>query len=137
LINCSLKKGRGKMENASRKKTQVEINDIPDRKNIKLIKISGNLDVINSDPVMQVLEFFLEKNPGVNLLFDMREVQFIDSYGNLVLIKCHMKAKKNGGEVKVFSLNKNIKDIFDIVGISKLIPIFKFYEDALTSFNKE
>lgn len=123
------------MENNSGRRTQVEINDVPGRKDIKLVKISGNLDVVNSDPVMQVLEFLLQKNPGVNLLFDMREVEFIDSYGNLVLIKSHMKAKKNGGAVKVFSLNKNIQDVFNIIGIAKLIPIFKFYEEALASFN--
>ena len=124
------------MKLSPKKKVNIDIKDVAGYEKVKLVRISGNLDALNSESTTQVLDFLIEKNPGVSLIFDLREVGFIDSYGNLALIRAHIKAKKARGQVKIFGVNKNIKDIFELVGVTKLIPVYKFYEDALAGFKE-
>lgn len=118
-----------------RKATEVEIKDIAGYANVRLVKIVGNLDMVNAGSLSQKIESCIEKECP-NLIFDLQEVNFIDSHGNLVLIKAHIKARKKGGSIKLFGINKNIREILDIIGLAKLIPVYKFYEEALASFKE-
>ncbi len=115
--------------------SQVEVNDIPGYEGIKLVKIPEDWDTNNNDYIRQTIEPYIDKG-YVNLIFDLSKLRFIDSTGNLGLINAHIKAKRRVGSVKIFGANKNIIEIFKIIRLSELIPIYESYEDALLSFKR-
>ncbi len=118
---------------------KVEVNDIPDHDDIKLVKIGGELDTVSVYNVKTTIESYILK--GVfNFIFDLGELKFIDSSGNFAFVSLYMKAKKLGrgkGGISLFNVNPNIKEIFEMIGISKLINIYDSYEEAMLSFKKQ
>ncbi|MDD4908044.1 MAG: STAS domain-containing protein [Candidatus Omnitrophica bacterium] len=115
---------------------KVEIKDIPNCTDVKLIKIIGELDITNADAVRRAIEQCMDGGFS-KLLFDLSELKFIDSSGNLSLINAHVRARRQGGDVKLCRVNQNVKELFNVIGVAKLIPIYDSYADALFSFQKE
>lgn len=114
---------------------ELEIKDIPDYMQVKLVKIPAEWDTNNNSQIKQALESSIEKGQ-INFIFDFSNLRFIDSMGNLGLIAIYIKAKRQQGSIKAFGVNKNINEIFELIGTSKLIPIHESYEEALLSFKK-
>lgn len=117
---------------------KVEVSDIPDHEDIKLVRIGGELDTVSVYNVKTTIESYILKGV-VNFIFDLEDLKFIDSSGNFAFVSLYMKAKKLGrgkGGISLFNVNPNIKEIFDMIGISKLISIYNSYEEALLSFKK-
>jgi stage II sporulation protein AA (anti-sigma F factor antagonist) len=115
---------------------KVEVKDIPNCSDVKLVKIAGELDITNADSVRRAIDQCMDKGCS-NVLFDLSDLKFIDSSGNLSLINAHVRAKRQGGDVKLCRVNQNVKDLFNVIGVAKLIPIYDSYADALFSFKKE
>ena len=117
------------------KNMKLEVKDIAGRDDIKLVKITGDLDVINAESFRKAIDAYITKG-CLNLLFDLKDLRFIDSVGNLSLINIYMKAKREGGHVKIFGVNKNVKEVLDVIGVLKIIPMYESYEEALLSFKE-
>ena len=111
---------------------QIEVKDIPGYENMKLVKISGELDMVTTDSLRKLIDSYIAGG-CLNLIFDLEALTFIDSIGNLALLSAHMIAKKKGGGIKLFGINDKIREILDVAGVSKIIPIYATYEEALQS----
>lgn len=97
---------------------------------IKLVRIIGELDVISADSFRQTIGSYIDSG-SINLIFDLGNLRFIDSVGNLSLVNVYMKAKRTGGGINFFGVNENIKEILDVIGAAKIIPIYASFEQAL------
>ncbi len=97
---------------------------------IKLVRIIGELDVVSSGSFREKIGSYIESG-FINLIFDLENLRFLDSVGNLSLVNVYMKAKKAGGEVSCFGINENIREILDAVGIAKIIRIYDSFDEAL------
>ena len=72
-----------------------------------------------------------------NILFNLGDVNYIDSSGIGELVSAFTAAKKQGGELKLLNLTKRIHDLLQI---TKLYTVFDVQEDealAVKSFSKE
>ena len=108
---------------------KIEIEDIANRK-IKLVRIIGELDVLSSDSFRKMIGSYIDSG-FINLIFDLENLRFIDSVGNLSLVNVYMKAKRAGGYINFFGVSENIKEILDVIGTAKIIPIYESFEKAL------
>ena len=113
---------------------KVEIQNIGSGE-IKLVKIIGELDVISADSFKQTVGSYIDGG-FINLIFDLENLRFIDSIGNLSLVNVYMNAKRKKGEVKFFGINENIKEVLSVIGTAKIIPIYESLEEALLDFKK-
>jgi anti-anti-sigma factor len=113
---------------------KLEMQDIASSE-IKLVKITGELDVISADSFRQTIGSYIDSG-FINLIFDLENLRFIDSIGNLGLVNAYMNAKRKKGEVKFFGINENIKEVLDVIGTAKIIPIYESLEAALLDFKK-
>jgi anti-anti-sigma factor len=113
-----------------------EVLDIHDHKDKKLVKLKGELDANNTTVVKEMVELCIKKGV-VNIIFDFSEVRFIDSIGSLSLVKMYLGVKKQAGTIKIFGANARIRELFDLVGFSKLMPIYKSFNQAVASFKQE
>jgi len=114
---------------------KIEVKDIPNCSDIKLVKISGELDITNSDSIRKTIEQCIDSG-FAKLLFDLSDLKFIDSSGNLSLINAHVRAKRQGGDIKLCRVSQNIRELFEVIGVAKLIPVYDSYAEALFSFQK-
>ncbi|MDD5654721.1 MAG: STAS domain-containing protein, partial [Candidatus Omnitrophica bacterium] len=58
-------------------------------------------------------------------------LSYINSTGIYNLLHCYTKAKEKGGYVKLVAVNDNIKEILDMIGVTKLLTPYPTLQDAL------
>ncbi len=99
-----------------------------------LAVLSGELDHHSAESVRVKLDNKIEELGEVNLLFDFSGVNFMDSSGIGVVIGRYKKISEYGGKVGIINLKPDIKRIFEMGGLFRIIKEYKSAEDALKSF---
>lgn len=111
---------------------EIYIRNIRKYKNIKVVKLIGELDMTSSVKFNSLIDIIVN-NSTLYLLGDLTRLRFIDSIGNLNLISISVKARKQGGGFKIFGVQEQIKNIFEEIGLTKIIPIYNNFKEALSS----
>jgi anti-anti-sigma factor len=83
-----------------------------------VIVLSGELDLSNVDVVRPVIEQILERRPK-RIVFDLAELQFMDSSGLAVLIH----AANTAPGVELRGPSTIVRRIIDVTGLSDLFSI--------------
>jgi len=91
------------------------------------------LDAHNSGELKtQMLNLFEEgKN---NLVVDLQEVRFVDSSGLGSLVSGFKNASARNGNLKLSSLQPQVKSMFELTRLHRVFEIFPTPEEALASF---
>ncbi len=89
-----------------------------DKKN-NTVKIKGEIDLNNS----KTLKKEIQKIDSNNIVLDFSEVSYLDSSGIGVLISIHKDLQSKSGSLEIINLDKKMKELFDMVGLSKLMHI--------------
>ncbi|MFO7446016.1 MAG: STAS domain-containing protein [Ignavibacteriaceae bacterium] len=95
--------------------------------NYTLIRPEGKLDSATS-PVLEEKILTLINEEKRRLLIDFEKLDYISSAGLRVLLIAAKKSKSINGELRLSSMNSQIKDVFNISGFSSL---FKIYNSAV------
>jgi len=105
-----------------------------DYKRSTMLYTSGRIDSYTAPEVEEALNQIIEKGQ-YNIIFDMKDVNFVSSAGWWALIRVQKEAKKmNRGELVLLNLDKRIKDSMDLVGIGSYFQIFDDLTEAVGSF---
>ncbi len=67
---------------------------------------------------------------NVLLVIDFSNVSFISSAGLRAILSVAKQAKAAGGRLTVCSLNKYVKDVFDVTGCTTLLDVFPTFAAA-------
>jgi anti-sigma B factor antagonist len=73
--------------------------------------------------------------PGIKLVVDMAEVDFIDSSGIGVLLSVLRLVKSLEGQMKLCSLSSNIFDLFMLLHLEHVFEMFINREKAVASYH--
>ena len=109
---------------------EIKINSLPRNPTIKLIELKGVLDFISSKELYKQLVPLIEKG-SCFLIADLSSLEYINSSGISCLMECLVKVKQKGGYLKFVALNDKIREILNLVGLNKVIPMFNTLEEAL------
>lgn len=101
--------------------------------NILIIKLNGELDHHSSEYVRKRIDDEITENNTKNILFDMGHMNFMDSSGIGVIIGRYKYVAASGGKVGIVSMKPQIKRIYEICGLKRIIPSF---EDLKTGIEK-
>lgn len=109
---------------------EIKISNLPQNSTIKLIELKGVLDLLSSKELNKQLMPAIEGD-SCFLIADLSKLEYINSTGISCLVECFAKAKQKGGYLKFIALNDKIKEILNLVGLTKVIPMFNTLEEAL------
>lgn len=100
---------------------------------VTVVDVTGQLIVGNRQELKQVV---LEQlNTGSRkFLMDFRNTAYIDSSGLGVLVSLSKKIREKGGELRLASLNEDLRTLFDLTKLNTLFRIADSREAALTNF---
>ena len=109
---------------------KIQVNTIDD---VCVVALDGELNV---DDSIKLREAFLKilKDHLVEVMVDFEKVTFIGSAGLATLIEMMQLLKKAGGKLGCCNVNENIRGLFEITKIHKLITIYDNRALALKSF---
>ncbi len=105
-----------------------------DKKNLIVEFLVNELDHHIASEVREKIDYVIQEKQIKNIVFDFKNMNFMDSSGIGVVIGRYKKISSEGGKVAVINLNSRVKKIFDLSGMNKIIEIQDTYENAKNSF---
>ncbi len=69
-----------------------------------------------------------------NILLNLHEVQFIDSFGIGEILASYISTQNSGGKLKLSNISKKLFLVFQVTMLSKVLDIYSDEESALKSF---
>jgi anti-sigma B factor antagonist len=100
---------------------------------VVVVDVNGQLIVGNRQELKQkVLEEV--ENGGRKFLIDFTETGYIDSSGLGVLVSLSKKIREQGGELRLSSLNDDLRTLFELTKLDTLFRISDSRAEALQGF---
>lgn len=96
-----------------------------------VVSVSGELDHHSAEYMRQKVDGEIIKSSTKDVIFDLSKVTFMDSSGIGVIIGRYKNIQKLNGKTALLGLNDQIKRIFDMAGLLKVIPAYDNIDIAL------
>jgi stage II sporulation protein AA (anti-sigma F factor antagonist) len=95
-----------------------------------VIRATGRLDSSNCAALERDLLQRLEQGDTL-LVLDLSKLIFIGSAGLRTILLVAKQLKAAGGRLALCSLQKPVKEVFELTRVDTLIDVFHSYEDAV------
>lgn len=96
-----------------------------------IVELSGELDHHSAVEVRNKMDDRLERDNFINLILNFKGVTFMDSSGIGVVIGRFKKLQRKKGRVIITNINENVRRVFDLSGMFKIIGLYKDVNEAL------
>lgn len=104
----------------------LNITDYPDIPNAKLVYFEGDFDGYAEETIASLQSEIDQSGPGNTLIFDFTKLNYLNSFAIGQLVSWHNMMNSKDGKILIVGINKNIQDIFSVLGIGS---VFKTYTD--------
>lgn len=103
---------------------------------LRLVTLNGQLDGTGVYSVE--VDFIRNCVEGAhNVLVDLSNVSYISSIGIPMLIRTAKMVKQRGGKLALLNPQHNVLDVLDLVGVSRIIPVFYDHKAAMVGMSDE
>lgn len=102
---------------------------------IMLVDASGFLDAHTFEEMENYIED-LFRQQIYKIIVRLQTVDYISSAGAGVFIGAVGTATQNGGNIVLLSPSANVKEVFDLLGLSQIFPIVFAEEEAVKYFRE-
>jgi anti-sigma B factor antagonist len=100
---------------------------------VTVVDVDGQLIVGNRQDLKRIVLEELEKGER-KFLVDFTNTGYIDSSGLGVLVSLSKKIREQGGELRLASLNEDLKTLFELTKLDSLFQIADSREEGLEGF---
>ena len=114
------------------RKSQAEGFQIESGGELLIFTPSGRLDSTNSRDLGELLKSEIEDRK-CSVLLDCRDLHYISSAELRTILLIAKSARDCNANLALCSISDNIKEVFEISGFDRIIPIHKSREDAIQS----
>lgn len=92
---------------------------------ILVIGIDEEIDQHTADKIRKTLDNEIIKLSPVKVVFDFKDISFMDSSGIGMVLGRYKLVNMLGGKFEIVNVNRRMKKIFDMSGVSRIIDIKK------------
>ncbi|MCX7923648.1 MAG: anti-sigma F factor antagonist [Clostridia bacterium] len=96
-----------------------------------IVSILGELDHHSAEYIRQKVDSEIIKATTKNIIFDFSKVTFMDSSGIGVILGRYKNVQKINGKTSIANVNSQIKRIFEMSGLFKIIPVYDNLDIAI------
>lgn len=96
-----------------------------------VVKLEGELDHHVAEEIRHDLDDAIEKKRIKNLIFDLKDLRFMDSSGIGVIMGRYKNISKMGGKVAIIQVSEKVDKIFTLSGLYKIVEKYDNLQDAL------
>ncbi|MDX5421973.1 MAG: STAS domain-containing protein [Hymenobacteraceae bacterium] len=104
--------------------------EIDQQTDISIIKVAGELDANTAVVADNSFTEAIATVPSV-IVVDLTELQYISSAGLGVILAAFHECRSKGIHLLFFGLQPKTKNVLEILGLEKVITIFRTREEAL------
>jgi anti-sigma B factor antagonist len=117
----------------SLKESIMEIKCREEGNNVLVVDVVGDLDARSAGDLKLTLNEKIE-NGSVWVLINLSEVPYMDSAGLGVLVSGLKNTNRQNGDLRLWGLQPDVRNIFELTRLNKVFQIFDSEETALASF---
>ncbi len=127
------------METKGKKKISTAIMDSrfeyeqEEREGVIIFTLAGSLDIGTVSRVRSKIESLLSTGRH-KVLFDLYELEQIDSSGVTAFIVIFKRVRSNNGEMKISRLVGQPREIFSLLRLDRVFEIYNNLDEAVASF---
>ena len=103
------------------------------RKSALVLNPHGWVDATNADVLRKKLDEYLVTS-GSNIIINMKHLQYVSSAGWAALLELAKKVRSKGGNLRFASMNEEVFEVFNSMGLDKVVEAYKTEREALKSF---
>lgn len=100
---------------------------------VTLVVPTGDLDMGSADQMKRTLSELIEKGQS-KLVMDLTNVSYIDSSGLGALVAAMKQARAVGGNLKLCGLQEDVRSIFEMTRLIKVMAVHSDREEAVSSW---
>lgn len=104
-----------------------------DRENIAILHLKGRLTVGEASGIRDIVNRVIASG-RTNVIFDLTNVDYIDSTGLGSMVICYTTIKKHGGALKLVNPNKRNIELLLLTKLHTIFEVFSEVQDAVNSF---
>ncbi len=91
-------------------------------KRVIVIKMSGYIDIYNSNDFMNFVGKEIEENKHYDyFLFDFKNINYVSSTGVGAIMKLYNDLDFKNKKMELFNVSKSVKDVIDLLGFSSFL----------------
>lgn len=95
------------------------------------VKITGDMDHYHVGIFRSEIDRNIREKPIKNLVFDLSELEFMDSSGVGLLLGRFKRMQEIGGNVFIAGAKPSVERIINISGLHKIIPVYETIDKAI------
>lgn len=105
------------------------------KNHVGVLKVSGRLDAYNSTEFKASFTKLIEQT--VNFVFDLSELNFLDSTGLGSLVACLKATSEKDGDIRIANMSEKPRMVFEITRAYKIFEIFDDVDVAVMSYEAD
>ncbi len=106
------------------------------KKDTLFVTIKGELDLHTADELRYKIDLHLNNSGSLkNMILNLRGIDFIDSSGLGVILGRYKLISKRGGKLGAVAVSPQVKRIFELSGMLKLLSIYENTDQAEDAFD--
>lgn len=110
----------------------ININD-SEKDEVKIVLLTGEMDESAIDIIRPQVDPLLGNEDVKTIIFDLKELEFINSKGIGYLVSIHTHLTKNDRSIILANANDQVMDVISLVGLTSIIKYFGSTEEAVNS----
>ena len=100
--------------------------------NTLTIRVKGDMDHFSVGILRSEIDREIREKPIKNLVFDLSELEFMDSSGIGLLLGRYKRMKEVDGNVFIAGAKPSVERIINISGLHKIIPVYESVDKTIT-----
>ncbi len=101
---------------------------------VTIVTVDGDLVIGESESLFKKTVVRLLEDGKVNLLVDLRGVNFLDSSGLGALVRAMTNSQKEGGQTKLLGAGPQVRKLLEMTKLDSVFENFTDMETAVSSF---
>ena len=98
--------------------------------NTLIVTITGDMDHYNVGPMRSAIDKEIREKPIKNLVFDLGNLEFMDSSGIGLILGRYKRIKEVEGFVFIAAAKPAVERVINLSGLHKIIPLYETMEIA-------
>lgn len=103
---------------------------------VQVVTVEGYLDSSTFDKLQDALQSLIDEKQFY-IVVEFGQLNYISSAGLGVLMGMLKEVRQNGGDLKLANMSPKVRNLFDMLGFSRLIRIYADQEEAKLAFVKD
>ncbi|MCG8461791.1 MAG: STAS domain-containing protein [Holophagales bacterium] len=99
---------------------------------IETMPLVGRLDAAQAPEIRRQIDEHL-KEGRTRIIFDMREVSFVDSSGLAVFVNALKSARQAGGDIAILGPTTQVRSILELTRLHRILSIVDTQEEAVSA----